>query len=271
MKTVLIVAGSDSGGGAGIQADLAACHNLGVWGTTAITCLTAQNPREVTRVEPATPEMVAEQIAAVCRCFPVATVKIGMTYSEPIIVAIATALTNHAPTVPIVLDPVMRAGSGASLLQPGGEKALVEHLLARAAVVTPNLPEAAVLAHCGEICTLAQMETAARRIAERTPAMVIVKGGHLSEAATDIVLLDEQVTRLESHRIDAGSTHGTGCSFASAIAASMALGLDRLAAALRAKEYVTALLEWRIPLGENLSGLGLVSRKGVFELWRDSD
>jgi hydroxymethylpyrimidine/phosphomethylpyrimidine kinase len=260
VRVALAIAGSDSGGGAGIQADLAAFRNLGVWGTTAITCLTAQNPDRVTRVEAAAPDMVAEQIAVVCRRFPVAAIKIGMTYSAPVIEAISGALDEHAAGIPVVLDPVMRATSGAGLLQPGGDETLEAELLPRAMVVTPNLPEACVLAEMAAIDNVATMEEAARRIAAKGSDMVVITGGHLkSEALTDVVLWQDEISHLRGDRVQAPSTHGTGCSFSSALAATLALGMDPLAAARRAKDYVTAILEASVNLGDDdLHGLGFV-------------
>ena len=272
IPSVLAVAGSDSGGGAGIQADLAAIHALGAWATTAVTCLTAQNPHEVTRVEAADPAMVAEQIATVCRRLPPATVKIGMTYSAEIIAAVAEALARHAPGVPVVLDPVMRATSEASLLEPGGEAALAERLLPIATVVTPNLAEARVLAGCGPIRSLAEMEEVARAIARRTPATVVVKGGHLDQEATDVVLHQGQLHHLRGERIGAGSTHGTGCSLSSAVAAGLATGLDVLAALRQAKAYVTSLLRWRVTLAaDGTAGLGVVHPGGTWRLRLDAE
>jgi hydroxymethylpyrimidine/phosphomethylpyrimidine kinase len=270
IRSVLVVAGSDSGGGAGIQADLATVHALGAWATTAITCLTAQNPDQVTRVDATDPAMVAEQIATVCRRLPPAAVKIGMTYSAPIIEAIAAALAEHAPDAPVVLDPVMRATSEASLLQPGGEEALAEHLLPVAQVVTPNLAEAAVLARCDAIDSPHGMEAAARLIAGRTPATVVVKGGHLDDEATDLVLHQGQIHLLRGERVAVGSTHGTGCSLSSAVAAGLANGLGVLAALRQAKAYVTSLLRWQVEIGpDGPHGLGVVHPGGTWKLRLD--
>jgi hydroxymethylpyrimidine/phosphomethylpyrimidine kinase len=250
VKVALTIAGSDSGGGAGIQADLAVLRDLGVWGVSAITCVTAQTPDEVTRVEALAPGMVAEQIAVVSRRFPISAVKIGMTYSAPIVTAIATALQEHLQAgTPVVLDPVMRSTSGAPLLQPGGEEALCRQLLPLATVITPNLAEAEALAGMESISALAEMEEAAHRIAERTTAAVLVKGGHLDTTATDVVLANHRLSHLHGKRIATGDTHGTGCSLAAAITAGMARGLDLLDAIREAKAYVSALIEQRLQLG----------------------
>ncbi len=260
MKTLpvaLTIAGSDSGGGAGIQADLHAFARFGVWGTSAITCLTAQSPDQVTRVEPAAPEMVAEQVRVVVGRFPVRAIKIGMTYSAPIIEAIADVLEREARGIPVVLDPVMRATSGAALLSEDAEETLKHRLFPLAAVVTPNLAEAAVLAEMGLIDDLPAMEEAARRIQRRTPGAVLVKGGHLDHLATDVLLHRGVWTRLAGDRVPTPFTHGTGCSLSSALAAGLARGDSLVDAAREAKRYVTELLRSSVLLGdEHLGGLG---------------
>jgi hydroxymethylpyrimidine/phosphomethylpyrimidine kinase len=259
LPVALTIAGSDSGGGAGIQADLHTFARHKVWGTSAITCLTAQNPDEVTRVEPAAPEMVAEQMRAVLKRFPVRAIKIGMTYSGPIIEAVADAFARHAEGIPVVLDPVMRATSGAPLLKEDGEALLIRRLLPLAAIVTPNLMEARVLAGMAEIKDVAAMEEAAHRIQAATRGAVLVKGGHLDEKATDVLLSDGVITRLTSERVETPFTHGTGCSLSAAIAARLALGDDLLDATVAAKCYVTDLLRGSVRLGdEQLGGLGFV-------------
>jgi hydroxymethylpyrimidine/phosphomethylpyrimidine kinase len=261
LPVALTIAGSDSGGGAGIQADLHTFARFGVWGASAITCLTAQNPDRVTRVEAAAPGMVAEQVSVVVGRFPVRAIKIGMTYSRAIIEAIADVLAREAAGIPIVLDPVMRATSGASLLGEDGEAALVRCLLPMAAVVTPNLVEAAVLAGVPAIDDVAGMEEAARRIQERARGAVLVKGGHLDREATDVLLAGGRCTRLTGRRIATRFTHGTGCSLSSAIAAGLARGLDLEEAARGAKRYVASLLRASVCLGdEALGGLGFVGR-----------
>jgi hydroxymethylpyrimidine/phosphomethylpyrimidine kinase len=262
LPVVLTIAGSDSGGGAGNQADLHTFARLGVWGTSAITCLTAQDPERVARVEPATPAMVAEQVRVVVGRFPVRAIKIGMTYSGAIIEAVADVLAREARGIPIVLDPVMRATSGASLIGADGEATLIRRLLPLATVVTPNLAEASALAEMGSIDDAAGMEEAARRIQGRTPGAVLVKGGHLDRQATDILLLDGAWTRLTSRRVATPFTHGTGCSLSSAIAAGLARGLGLLDATRAAKRYVTGLLRSSVCLGdERLGGLGFVIRR----------
>ncbi len=259
LPVALTVAGSDSGGGAGIQADLHTFARHGVWGASAVTCLTAQNPDEVTRVDAVAPQMVAEQMRVVLRRFPVRAIKIGMTYSGPIIQAVADALQRYAEGVPVVLDPVMRATSGAPLLRDDGEGLLIQRLLPLATIVTPNLMEARVLAGMDEIADLAAMEAAARRIQVRTRGAVLVKGGHLGDEATDVLLADGVITHLTGERVDTPFTHGTGCSLSAAVAARLASGDDLLNATRAAKRYVTDLLLSSVRLGdERLGGLGFV-------------
>ncbi len=260
LPVVMTIAGSDSGGGAGIQADLHTFARLGCWGTSAITCLTAQNPDGVSRVDAVEPGMVAEQVRMVAARFPLRAVKIGMTYSGPVVEAIADALARHAPGVPVVLDPVMRATSGASLLREDGEGALVRALLPLATVVTPNLLEAGALAGMPSIADVAGMELAARRIQALTRGAVLVKGGHLAGDATDVLLANGRLLRLAGERVATPFTHGTGCSLSAAIAAGLALGRELEAACRAAKEYVTRLLRESVRLGdERLGGLGFVA------------
>ncbi len=262
LPVALTIAGSDSGGGAGIQADLHTFARLGCWGTAAITCLTAQNPDAVSRVDAVDPEMVAEQIRMVATRFPLRAVKIGMTYSGPIVEAIAGALARHAAGVPVVLDPVMRATCGASLLREDGERALVRRLLPLATVVTPNLAEAAALSGTAAVPDLEAMEQAARRIQAQTPGAVLVKGGHLDEAATDVLCLDGRIIPLTGERVPTPFTHGTGCSLSAAIAAFLAQGRGVADAVRLAKAYVTALLRDGVQLGDDhLGGLGFVAER----------
>ena len=259
LPVALTIAGSDSGGGAGIQADLATFARFGVWGTCAVTCLTAQNPDEVTLVEPAEPAMVAEQVRVVCKRFPVRAIKIGMTYSGPIVEAIADALVKNAPGVPVVLDPVMRATSGASLLRDDGEAALVRRLLPLATVVTPNLAAARVLTGMRTLADLTAMEEAARIIQKHTPGAVVVKGGHLDAEATDVFLHEGTIHRLQGERVATPFTHGTGCAFSAAIAAGLAHGRDLRETVRAAKRYVTDILKDAVQLGdERLGGLGFL-------------
>ncbi len=240
MKVVLTIAGSDSGGGAGIQADLKTFEAHGVFGTSAITSITAQNTLGVRGVFDIPAEVVVSQIEAVLDDFQVAAVKIGMLSSRAIITAAAGVLRERAAGLPIVLDPVMVATSGDRLLRDDAVSALVAELTPLALLVTPNVDEAAVLAG-HPVRNLDEMSSAARIIAARGARSVLVKGGHLGGGdgvAVDLLLHDGVEHRLESPYIPSNSTHGTGCTLSSAIAAGLALGLDPVEAVRSAKEYV---------------------------------
>jgi hydroxymethylpyrimidine/phosphomethylpyrimidine kinase len=236
----LTVAGSDSGGGAGIQADLKTFSAFRVFGMSAITAVTAQNSVGVTGVHNLPPEFVALQLDAVLGDFGADAVKLGMLSTAPIIRAVAGRLTAHGQAR-VVLDPVMVAKSGAPLLQPDARAALVEAVLPLAEVVTPNLHEAAVLADMS-VKTEADMEEAARRIHGQGPRHVLVKGGHLAASATDLLYDGRGFTRFPAPRLDSPNTHGTGCTLSAAIAAGLARGAPLVAAVGEAKAYVTAAI-----------------------------
>ena len=236
----LTIAGSDSGGGAGIQADLKTFSAFGVFGMSAITAVTAQNSVGVSGVFNLPPEFVARQIDAVLGDFGADAVKIGMLSTAEIATVVAARLRAHA-TVPVVLDPVMIAKSGDMLLHPDARAALVREVLPLAAVVTPNLHEAAALAGV-PVETEADMEAAARRIHALGPRHVLVKGGHLKDTATDILWDGRSVTRFPGPRLDSPNTHGTGCTLSAAIAAGLARGRELPVAVAEAKAYVTAAI-----------------------------
>ncbi len=243
MKKALTIAGSDSGGGAGIQADLKTFAALGVFGTSAITALTAQNTVGVLGVFPVTPEFVGLQIDAVIRDIGADAVKTGMLANAGIIELVAMKVLEYG-LEPLVVDPVMAAKSGDNLLEPAAQEVLVEKLLPLATVVTPNLPEAE--ARCGfSITDIDGMRKAAREIQERGPRCVVVKGGHLlgTGMSTDLVYDGRKFEELSETRIETRNTHGTGCTFASAIAARLALGDNTLKAVRAAKRYVTQILK----------------------------
>ncbi|HEX6209254.1 MAG TPA: bifunctional hydroxymethylpyrimidine kinase/phosphomethylpyrimidine kinase [Methylomirabilota bacterium] len=236
----LTVAGSDSGGGAGIQADLKTFSAFQVFGMSVLTAVTAQNSVGVTGVHNLPPEFVVQQLDAVLDDFGADAVKIGMLSTAPIIRAVADRLAARGPGR-IVLDPVMVSKSGAPLLQPDARAALIEAVLPLAEVVTPNLHEAAVLADI-PVGTQADMEEAARRIHRQGPRHVLVKGGHLKDSATDILYDGRGFTRFEAPRLDSHNTHGTGCTYSAAIAAGLAQGSPLASAIGRAKAYVTAAI-----------------------------
>jgi hydroxymethylpyrimidine/phosphomethylpyrimidine kinase len=243
----LTIAGSDSGGGAGIQADLKTFSALGVFGLTAITALTAQNTAGVQGVVEMSPAFVREQIDAVLADIGADAAKTGMLSSAPIVEAVAEAVRAWRISR-LVVDPVMIAKSGAPLLQPEARAALERALLPLALVVTPNLHEAQALLG-RPIETLAQMEDAARALHALGPRYVVVKGGHLPGAAVDVVFDGRTITRLESERVDTRHTHGTGCVFSAAIAAGLARGAPPDDAIRGAKAFVTAAIRHALPLG----------------------
>jgi hydroxymethylpyrimidine/phosphomethylpyrimidine kinase len=255
MKRVLTIAGSDSGGGAGIQADLKTLAAHGVYGTSAITALTAQNTRGVAGIHVVPAEFVTLQIETVVSDIGCDAVKTGMLASAAIVEAVAAAVESlDLPN--LVVDPVMVAKGGDHLLEPDAVHTLTTVLLRLARVVTPNVPEAEVLAGM-PIQTLEDMREAARRILRHGPRAVIVKGGHLSgETSTDLVLSSEGEITLEAPRLQCASTHGTGCTFASSVAARLALGDSLDAAARSAKFYVTQAMQHGIDVGKGHQPLG---------------
>ena len=236
------IAGSDSGGGAGIQADLKTFSALGVYGASVITALTAQNTRGVTAIHDVPPAFIAQQIDAVFSDLDVKAVKIGMLSQPAVIEAVAAGLQRHKQTQ-VVLDPVMVATSGDRLLAPAAVESLRRVLIPRALVITPNIPEAAALLEAPP----AQSESAMREQAERLIGLgaraVLIKGGH-HEGAESVDLLVEETrhTRLAASRVETRNTHGTGCTLSSAIAAGLAKGLGLLEAVRDAKDYVTAAI-----------------------------
>ena len=239
---VLTIAGSDSGGGAGIQADLKTFSAFRVFGMSVITAVTAQNSLGVQAVENLPPAFVAEQLDSVLDDFGADAVKCGMLSTAPIIEAVAEVLRQR-PIVNLVVDPVMVAKSGAPLLRPDARRALVEHILPLALVVTPNLPEAGALTGF-PVTDRESMEAAARRIGELGPRHVLVKGGHLDGDPHDLLWDGHVFREFRGERIDSPNTHGTGCTLSAAIAAGLALGQSLTDSIARAKAYVTrAILE----------------------------
>lgn len=233
----LTIAGSDSGGGAGIQADLKTFSALGVYGTSAITGITAQNTVGVQAVEAVSEAMIEAQIASVLDDIDIAAVKIGMLGTPGIVRSVAKALRDYKG--PVVLDPVMVAKSGDSLLADEAVGALIEHLLPRATVLTPNLPEAARLLHTAPAETLKDAQAQGQALLAMGPKAVLMKGGHAAGATcTDLLILGDGIHHHDAPRIDTGNTHGTGCSMSSAIAAGLAKGLDLQSATVRAHDWL---------------------------------
>ncbi|MEJ8836437.1 bifunctional hydroxymethylpyrimidine kinase/phosphomethylpyrimidine kinase [Ramlibacter sp. AN1133] len=239
---VLSIAGSDSGGGAGIQADLKTFAALGCFGMTAITALTAQNTLGVRSIHAVPLQVLADQIDAVVEDIGVDAVKIGMLHSADTVRTVAAALQRHA-LHKVVLDPVMIATSGAKLIDDQAIEVLVRELFPLATVVTPNLDEAALLVG-HPLRSEADMHTAARQLIERGANAVLVKGGHLEgDTVSDLLLLrDAQPLWMRAPRIASGNTHGTGCTLSSAIASHLALGADLVQAVEGARAFVRGAL-----------------------------
>jgi hydroxymethylpyrimidine/phosphomethylpyrimidine kinase len=237
--TALTIAGSDSGGGAGIQADLKTFAALGVHGTSALTCVTAQNPRRVLGLQPCRPEVVRSQIEAVLAELPPAAVKTGMLYSAGII-RVLVELFGTKRRFPLIVDPVMVATSGTRLLKPAAIGILRSELLPQATLVTPNRDEAQILAGL-RIASPEDMRMAARAIHSRFGCAALVKGGHLDgmEEAIDIFYDGRTELLLSAPFVKGIATHGTGCAYSAAIAGYVALGCDLVHAVQMAKEYVT--------------------------------
>ena len=238
-RRVLTIAGSDSGGGAGIQADLKTYAALGCYGMSAITALTAQNTRGVSAIHPVPPDFAAAQIAAVLEDIGADAVKIGMLYSAELIRAVADQLLRFKVRR-VVLDPVMVAQSGDRLLQDDAVGAVIEYLMPLAEVVTPNLPEAEVLLG-RTLRNRDELPAAAVELARHGSRSVLVKGGHLSSGdSSDLLYLTaaDRFVELAGARIESRNTHGTGCTLSSAIAAYLAHGCGIEEAVRRAKEYI---------------------------------
>lgn len=246
----LTIAGSDSGGGAGIQADLKSMEANGVFGTSAIAAVTAQNTETVARAFDLPPSLVAEQIDAVATDMDVRVAKTGMLSAPEIIEVVADRVVAH-DLAPFVVDPVMISKSGFKLLKDEAIATLVDELLPLATVVTPNVHEAEHLT--GQtIDTPGDLEEAAVALLETGADAVLVKGGHLSEAekAIDVLVDGERSHSFAAPRIETRHTHGTGCTYASAIAANLAKGHDLIGAVERAKRYVTGAIRHALALGK---------------------
>lgn len=248
MKKVLTIAGSDSSGGAGIQADLKTFSAHGVYGMSVITAVTAQNTQKVIDVQDITPYMIGAQIDAVFEDIGADAVKIGMVSNAESIKIIADKLRRYKPDK-IVLDPVMVSKSGYMLLNPDAIESLKNELLPLATVVTPNLPEAEKISKVA-IDGFNDMEKSARAIRAMGPKNVLIKGGHLSGDSTDILFDGKNMIYLHAARVDTKNTHGTGCTLSSAIASNLALGMAIEDAVKNAKEYITTAIEHSLNIGK---------------------
>jgi len=254
LPAVLTIAGSDSGGGAGVQADLKTFAALDVFGTCAIACVTAQNPSKVSRIYAIEPRMVAEQIMMVCSGFSLAAAKIGMLYSEPVIRAVAQCVSQYR--IPnLVVDPVMMSSSLDQLLRPDSVSVLCWEIITKAVVVTPNLVEAEVL-FGRPIPSLEAAKEAARDIAERFKTACVVKGGHLKpeskkagKTVVDVLYLKGKIHEFKCPRVDVTETHGTGCTFSAALTAYLAKGKTLPKAVEEAQQYVHDALKNSVSVG----------------------
>jgi len=239
---VLSIAGSDNSAGAGAQADLKSITAQGGYALTAITCVVAEVPGQVSAVQAVKPGIVREQIRLSFEAFPVAAVKTGMLYSQAIIRGVAAELKTHSKKIWLVVDPVMVASSGDPLLRPGAMRSYFSELFPLADVITPNLDELSILAG-KKITTLAQMQMAGERLSDQFGAAFLLKGGHLrGPRAVDLLVENGRVHRFEAPFIRGVETHGTGCTYASALAAQLALGKPLPEAVAAAKHYLTSAI-----------------------------
>ncbi len=239
---VLIIAGSDSGGGAGIQADIKTVTALGGFAATAITALTAQNTLGVRSVFPVDPEFVREQIDAVLDDIGADCIKTGMLHDVPVIEAVADALEERAAKIPVVVDPVCYAKGGDPLLVSTAVEAVRERMLPLATVLTPNIPEAAELSKCS-IETASDQLDAAQQLCSLGADWVLLKGGRaVGDVVHDVIVGQQEIEMSESSRLDTRNIHGTGCTLASAVAVGLAQGLEVRNAIARARDYVRAAM-----------------------------
>jgi hydroxymethylpyrimidine/phosphomethylpyrimidine kinase len=249
MRVALTIAGSDSSGGAGIQADLKTFQAHGVFGMSAVTAVTVQNTREVYDIQELHPKIVHDQITCLFDDIEIHAVKIGMVSSIELIQAIAKALQTVKPP-PIVLDPVMISKSGYRLLNQDAQEALIQHLFPLAEVITPNIYEAQALID-RNIKNIDDMKSVALDILKLGAKKVVIKGGHLEEdRATDILYDGQDFKKLQSRWVETKNTHGTGCTFSSAIAANIALGKNFFESVTLAKAYITGAIEHALSMGK---------------------
>ncbi|EYE88728.1 phosphomethylpyrimidine kinase [Fervidicella metallireducens AeB] len=265
MKNVLTIAGSDSCGGAGIQADLKTFSAHGVFGMSVITAVTAQNTQGVFGVQDISGEIISKQIQVIFEDIMVSAVKIGMVSQIETINAIADELIKYKAEN-IVLDPVMVSKSGFHLLKKDAKEALINRLLPLAKIITPNIPEAEVIANM-KIRDISDMEKAAEIISGMGPRNVLIKGGHLEIDAIDVLYDGKNMKHFETERIQTNNTHGTGCTLSSAIASNLALGYTIYDAVKLAKEYITVAIRHSFPIGKGVGPVNhfysLYKRAGV--------
>ena len=255
---VMTIAGSDCSSGAGLQADLKTFQHFGLHGLTAVTCIVSETAHTVRRVDAVDPSMVEDQIRLMLGSFPVTVVKTGMLCSADLIRRIAAIFREH-PEIRLVVDPVMIASTGASLLKAGAVMAYKKELFPLARVITPNLPEAEALLG-GKIASLHDMEDASQKLSREYGCAVLLKGGHLGEAAcTDLLFHSGNLHSFTSPRLDTPASHGTGCTLAAAVAAGLALGKTLTDSVAVAKDYLDDCLgtsySFTSPAGETIHAL----------------
>lgn len=248
IKKVLTIAGSDCSGGAGIQADLKTFSAHGVFGMSVIVSVVAENTSRVIDIQDITPEMIEKQIDAVFEDIEVDAVKVGMLSTPECMRAVAGKLRQYKPKH-VIIDPVMYAKNGCPLMDPSAVDALIETILPLADVLTPNIPEAERITGM-EIRSVTDMEVAARKIHDMGSKTVVVKGGHAIGNALDVLFDGKQMHHFETERIATKNTHGTGCTFSSAIASQLALGMDICKAVEKAKAYVTIAITHSLAIGK---------------------
>lgn len=248
MKIALTIAGSDSGAGAGVQADLKTFAACGVYGINVITALTAQNTQGVFGVAEVKPAFVTKQLFVLMKDIGCQAAKTGMLFSRPIIEAVAAGIRKYR-IGPLVVDPVMYAKGGHPLLRPDAEQSLIALLLPLAEVVTPNIDEAVRLSGLKKIETVDQMKEAAVKIAVLGPKHVLIKGGHLPGKPVDLLFDGTTFTTFEGERIASDSTHGTGCTYSAAITAFLANGRPLEQAVARAKTFIASAIRYSYPIG----------------------
>ena len=263
VPVALSIAGSDSSGGAGIQADLKTFSALGVYGLTAVTCIVAEVPGKVSRIEPASARIVAEQIEVLAKSFPIAAIKTGLLCSGEIVSAVAKTIQDLrkklASRIPVVIDPVFVATSGDALLEPSAIEIYQKEMFPLASLITPNLDEAGRLLGT-KIKDLQSMRVAGKELEKRFGTSILLKGGHLAgEHAVDLLFADGKVTEFSALFVRGVSTHGTGCTYSAAITASLAKGLSLKDAIAQAKKFVTESIarhfQWTSRSGETLQAL----------------
>lgn len=248
MKKVLSIAGSDCSGGAGIQADLKTFSAHGVFGMSVIVSVVAENTSRVIDIQDITPDMIKKQIDAVFEDIKVDAVKVGMLSTPACMEAVAEKLRQYNPQN-VVIDPVMYAKNGCPLMEPAAVDTLIKTIIPLADVLTPNIPEAEKIADMKIEC-VADMEAAAKKIYQMGCKAVVVKGGHSSGDALDVLFDGTHIQHFETKRIATKNTHGTGCTFSSAIASQLANGLSVKDAVRQAKRYVTVAIEHSLAIGK---------------------